>query len=67
MLRSKSNDVYKYAHKYGISHFCCNYVTCNLQGRTYTDKYLYRDLTWPLNAEVDEYIDNCNAVDYTHF
>ena len=60
--------VYKYAHKYGIPHSSCEqYVAYNLQGRTCTDIDLCRDCTWPPNAEGDESIDNCKAVDYTHY
>ena len=60
--------VYKYAHKYGIPHSSCEqYTAYNLQGRMCTDIDLCRDCTWPPNAEGDESIDNCKAVDHTKY
>ena len=60
--------VYKFAHKTGIPHSSCEqYVAYNLQDRMCTAIDDCRDCTWPPNAVGDESIDNCKAVDYTHY
>jgi len=60
--------VYKFAHKTGIPHSSCEqYQAYNLQGRMCGAIDDCRDCTWPPNAAGDDSLDNCKAVDYTHY
>merc|ERR1712176_246582 len=60
--------VYSFAHKFGIPHSSCEqYTAYNLQGRMCEPIDTCRDCTWPPNAEGDESLDNCKAVDYTKY
>ena len=58
-------NVYEYAHETGIPHSSCEqYSAYNLQGRMCEDIDICRDCTWPPNAEGDDSLDNCWAVDH---
>ena len=57
-------NVYEYARKNGIPHSSCEqYTAFNLQDRMCGDIDKCRDCTWPPNAEGDDSLTNCTAVD----
>ena len=60
--------VYRYARRTGIPHSSCEqYTAYNLQGRNCEDIDICRDCTWPPNAEGDESLDNCTAVEHKKY